>query len=217
MKSFNFVGSNILDCTFDDSNFTHNYTKKRYPGITTILNKTKSEKNKASLNRWRSEQGEQVADYIFKNAGIIGRQVHKLNENYLNMIDIDENFQLLSYAHHNNFKPYLDKIDNICGIEKRLYSDALKIGGTADCVAEYDGVLSIIDYKSKRSKQTKSYMHDYYLQTTAYALMWFERTKQKIPQVVILASSEQNTMQEFIGDPNDFVVELHQRITQFYK
>ena len=97
-----------------------------------------------------------------------------------------------------------------------LYDKKLKIAGTSDCVAEYDGKLSIIDYKTKRSDQKESYLADPFLQCTAYSIMWEEMTGVPINQIVILVSSEKGQLKEFIKDPNDYKEELYDRIKDYY-
>lgn len=218
MKLFRHKTIEIPKCVLDESTGTHIYMTpdgKRLRSVTTMLNKTKSEKDKKQLSDWRVRVGHAVADYIMTTAAIIGTQTHKLNENYINMQCNSSNYSLLSYAHHRKFIPYLKKIKNVFGVEPKLFSSKMGLAGTADLVAEYDGKLSIIDYKTKRSKQKKEWMHDYFIQTTAYAKMWQELTGQHIEQLVILASSEQNTFQEFVSEPQTFYNVLTQRITQF--
>jgi genome maintenance exonuclease 1 len=90
------------------------------------------------------------------------------------------------------------------------------VAGTSDLIAEYDGELSIIDYKTKRKPQIDNYMYEYYLQTTCYAQMFHEVTGQKINQVVILVSSEKNTRQEFIKLCDEYVEPMAERIEQYY-
>ena len=127
-----------------------------------------------------------------------------------------EEFDLLPIAHFNNLKPYLENISNVTSIEQRMYSDKLQVAGTSDLIAEYDGELSIIDYKTKRKAQIDEYMYEYYLQTTCYAHMFHEATGQKINQVVILVSSEKNTRQEFIKTCDDYVEPMMERVEQYY-
>ena len=97
-----------------------------------------------------------------------------------------------------------------------MYSDKLKVAGTSDLIAEYNGELSIIDYKTKRKPQIDDYMYEYYLQTTCYAQMFQEVTGQKINQVVILVSSEKNTRQEFVKPCADYVEPMAERIEKYY-
>ena len=126
------------------------------------------------------------------------------------------NYSLLSLAHHKKFIPYLNKIKNVFGVEPKLFSEEMGLAGTADLVAEYNGKISIIDYKTKRSKQRKEWMHDYFIQTAAYAKMWEELTGKPIEQLVILASSEQDTIQEFISEPKNYSNALVQRLLLFH-
>lgn len=218
-RMFNHIPSSFEQAVLDDSNNQHHYiTPKndKYPSVTGMLSKTKPEKNKNSINTWRNLIGPAVADYIFEEARIIGNESHKLNENYHNNLQKKDNFRLISHAHHRNFIPFLNKVDNIRGLEIRLYSDSMKMGGSADCIAEYDGVLSVIDYKTKRSPQAESWMDDYFIQTCAYASMWEELTNEPVKQLVVLASSEKNTIQEFIKKSVDYINPLKARLAKYY-
>ena len=218
MKLFRHRLVEVPQCILDESTGAHIYVTpngKKLRSVTTMLSKTKSEKDKKQLSDWRVRVGNTVADYIMKTAAIIGTETHKLNENYINMERDSCNYSLLSYAHHRKFIPYLNKIKNVFGVEPKLFSSEMGLAGTADLVAEYGGKLSIIDYKTKRSEQRKEWMHDYFIQTTAYAKMWQELTGQPIEQLVILASSEQNTFQEFVSEPKIFYNVLDQRIMKF--
>ncbi len=119
-------------------------------------------------------------------------------------------------AHFNNLKPYLENISDVTCIEQRMYSDKLKVAGTSDLIAYYNGELSIIDYKTKRKPQIDDYMYEYYLQTTCYAQMFHEVTGQKINQIVILVSSEKNTRQEFIKTCDAYIEPMRERIENYY-
>jgi len=88
--------------------------------------------------------------------------------------------------------------------------------GTSDCIAEYNGKLSIIDYKTKRSNQREEWLTDHFIQATSYGEMFKELTGIKVEQIVILVSSEKNTRMEFIKNPGDYLRLLEQRLDQFY-
>lgn len=185
-----------------------------YPSISTILSATSSDEKQNILNAWR--ENEPAHEYITAQAQDIGTQSHKIIENYLNnCLSLDE-FDLLPIAHFNNLKPYLEHISDVTSIEQRMYSDKLKVAGTSDLIARYNGELSIIDYKTKRKPQRDEYMYEYYLQTTCYAQMFHEVTGRRINQVVILVSSEKNTRQEFIKSCDDYVEPLNERIEKYY-
>ena len=185
-----------------------------YPSVTTILNATKPADAVDGLERWRARVGEGVAAYIAGMASKIGSEAHRLNEEYLNNKPPGP-ARLLSRAHHENFRPYLDRIDQIYGTEVPLYSDMLEIAGTADCIAEYDGVLSVIDYKTKRMTQQPDWVTDYYLQTAAYCMVFTEMTNITIRQCVVLVSSESDTTQEFLADPREYAGAFLLRLQEY--
>ena len=185
-----------------------------YPSISTILSETASDEKKNGLKIWK--ENEPAHQYITTQAQDIGTQSHKIIEDYLsNHLDIEE-FDLLPIAHFNNLKPYLENISDIVSIEQRMYSDKLKVAGTSDLIARYNGELSIIDYKTKRKPQIDGYMYEYYLQTTCYSQMFQEVTGEKINQVVILVSSEKNTRQEFIKTCDDYLDSMTERVDSYY-
>lgn len=198
----------------DDGHWYQTKFDKIYPSISTILSATASEEKKNSLTSWR--ENEPAHEYITAQAQDIGTQSHKIIEDYLSHNLTLEEFDLLPIAHFNNLKPYLENISDITSIEQRMYSDKLKVAGTSDLIAEYNGELSIIDYKTKRKPQIDDFMCEYYLQTTCYAQMFQEVTGKKIDQVVILVSSEKNTRQEFIKSCDDFIQPMIERINQYY-
>lgn len=218
MRLFRHEIIELPKCVLVNSTGAHIYltpSGKKLRSVTTMISKTKSSADKKQLAAWRDRVGRDVAEYIMKTAAIIGTETHKLNESYINMERYPSNYSLLSYAHHRKFIPFIKKIKNVFGVEPKLFSEEMGLAGTADLVAEYGGKLSIIDYKTKRSKQRKEWMTDYFIQTTAYAKMWQELTGKPIEQLVILASSEQNTIQEFTSAPELFYNTLAQRVMKF--
>ena len=218
MKLFRHRIIELPKCILDESTGAHIYTTPegvKLRSVTTMLNKTKATKDKKQLTAWREKMGHPVAQYIMNTAAIIGTETHRLNENYINMERDSCNYSLLSLAHHRNFIPYLNKIKDVFGVEPKLFSSKMGLAGTADLVAEYEGKLSIIDYKTKRSKQKKEWMKEYFIQTEAYAKMWEELTGNPIEQLVILVSSEQDTFQEFISETKLHLNALEQRLIIF--
>jgi len=184
-----------------------------YPSVTSVIGKTKPEADRKNLQSWIDN--EPHSQYITEEAKNIGLQTHQLIEDYLNNKPTTITCDLLSLAHFERLKKFLHKITEVNGTEEMLYSDELKLAGTADCVGMYNGNLSIIDYKTKRSDQKLSYLNDYFLQATAYCIMWEELTDVPVNQIVILVSSRKGQLQEFIVDPNCYKSELKQRISDF--
>ena len=149
----------------DNAHFYQTPTGEIYPSITTILHETMANEKKESLQNWKEQ--EIASDYITQEAATIGTETHKLIENHINEVRQTDDVRLLSVAHFNNLIPFLQKINNVHGTELRLYSNAMKLAGTSDCIASYDGELSIIDYKTKRSNQKEEWMTDHFIQGTA--------------------------------------------------
>lgn len=192
----------------------HNYKfgGEIYPGMTNVLQETRPKHKMEGLDNWKKNTPH--SEYIMKFAADIGTDTHRLIENYLSNVPTEPS-HLLSLAHFTQLKPFLDKINNILGLEVFLYSRKLKVAGTVDTVAEYDGKLSIIDYKTKRSNQTEEYLHDAFVQATGYSIMWEEMTRKKIEQVVILVSSEKMQVEAFVKNPEDYKQELQERISRY--
>ena len=218
MSLFNHIPINFQQAQLiekDDSHYYQTPTGDVFPSITTILQKTMSAEKQESLQSWKDQ--ETAAQYITEESAIIGTQTHKLIENHLNGIIQTDEVRLLSVAHFNNLLPFIQKINDIHGTELKLYSNALKLAGMSDCIAKYDGELSIIDYKTKRSNQQEEWMTDHFIQGTAYAEMFKELSGIEVKQVVILVSSEKNTRMEFVKNTEEYKDLLTQRLNQFYE
>jgi genome maintenance exonuclease 1 len=216
---FNFIDSGFTHSKLKAVDGKHFYETPKgslYPSVTTMLKATEDPEKTKSLQEWKDSKPE--ANYIMREAQLIGTQSHRLIENYLqDMVSPRSEFRLLSMAHFQNLKPLLDKnVDNIHGIELKMWSDKLKLGGMADLVAEYDGRLSIIDYKTKRSNQKKEWLFDYFLQATAYSLMFDELTGKPVKQLVILVSSEKDQVKPFVEYTGDYLNALTERLDRFY-
>ena len=218
MSLFNHIPINFQQAQLiekDDSHYYQTPTGDVFPSITTILQKTMSAEKQQSLQSWKEQ--ETAAQYITQESALVGTQTHKLIENHLNGITQTEEVRLLSIAHFNNLLPFLQKINDIHGTELKLYSNALKLAGMSDCIAKYDGELSIIDYKTKRSNQQEEWMSDHFIQGTAYAEMFKELSGIEVKQIVILVSSEKNTRMEFVKRTEEYKDLLTQRLNQFYE
>ena len=218
MSLFNHIPINFQQAQLIEKDNAHYYqtpTGDVFPSITTVLQKTMSAEKQQSLQNWKEQ--EMAAEHITQESAMIGTQTHKLIENHLNGIAQTDEVRLLSVAHFNNLIPFLQKINNIHGTELRLYSNEMKLAGMSDCIAEYDGELSIIDYKTKRSNQQEEWMTDHFIQGTAYSEMFKELSGIEVKQVVILVSSEKNTRMEFVKNTEDYKDLLTQRLNQFYE
>jgi genome maintenance exonuclease 1 len=156
-----------------------------YPSITTIL----SLQDKPGINKWKEKVGEKEAKRISKESMRIGTAVHQMAEFYLsNYIIKLKNEEKKIVDTFNRLRFLLGNINNIVGVEIPLFSDLLRVAGTTDCIADYNGQLSIIDFKTSRKPKKEEWIDDYYMQTFAYKLMFEEMTGIEIQQVVILVA-----------------------------
>ena len=215
MSPYNHIPINFKQAELiekDNAHFYQTPTGEIYPSITTILQETMSKEKKESLENWKDQ--EVAAEYITQEAATIGTETHKLIENHINEVRQTDEVRLLSVAHFNNLIPFLQKINDVHGTELRLYSNKMKLAGTSDCIANYQGELSIIDYKTKRSDQKEEWMKDHFIQGTAYAQMFKELTGIEVKQVVILVSSEKNSRMEFVKNTEDYKDLLNQRLNR---
>jgi len=154
----------------------------KYPSVTTVL----SIINEESIRAWRARVGEDEANKIGHRASNRGSAVHSIIEQYLKNEDTSEYLPHIQQSLL-NLKPILDKsIGKIYGLEVALFSRYLGMAGRCDCIAEFDGVPSIIDFKTSRRPKSKEKISNYFAQASAYAIMFEERTGMPIPNTVIL-------------------------------
>ena len=163
----------------------------KYPSITTVLGSG----DKPWLNDWRQSLGEAKADKEMKRAADRGTAVHLMIERLLNNEEEPTRDQKLEHiAEFNSLRLHLKKVNNILTQESALWSDMLRLAGRVDCIGEYQGVLSIIDFKTSTNDKTPAKIQDYFLQTSAYSLMFEERYGIQIDQVVIIMSVEKGVL-----------------------
>ena len=155
-----------------------------YPSVTTVLSILSEE----SIAKWRKRVGEEEANRIGQRAATRGTAVHSLIEKYLkNEQDCRDGFLPHVVQSLENLKPLLDKhVTKVYAQEVPLYSDHLQLAGTCDCVCEWDGVPTIVDWKTSRRPKKKANIGNYFMQLAAYAVMWEERTGMPIQQTRIV-------------------------------
>lgn len=191
----------------------------KYPSITTVL----SIRNKKGLHEWRKRVGYDVANYVARTAASRGTKVHHMCEDYLNNIHVswpekwkEHEKHFLPYCLFNQLKEQaLCNINGIYAQEAGLYSDKYKVAGRVDCIAEYKGVPSIIDFKTSSKERNDDWNVNYYIQGSAYAEMFGERTGIEISQVVILVVTEDGTVQEFIKDKHNYLDALVESVAEW--
>jgi len=163
-----------------------------YPSITTIT----SHKKKDSILKWRKRVGEEKANKISSQASNRGNKFHGMVECYLKNEGLpkDETHPLASYLFRSAIET-LDRINNIHLLEAPLYSDHLRIAGRVDCIAEFDGELAVIDFKTSTKPKQESWIENYFVQEAAYAAMYYERCGVEVQKVVTIIAVEDGTMQ----------------------
>jgi len=183
----------------------------RVPSVTTVLGAQK----KAGIMAWRKKVGEEEANRVSRIATGRGTSVHTLCENYLNNDDLgsampDALEMFLS------IKPVLNRIDNIHYQECALWSKQLEMAGRVDCIGEFDGKLSVIDFKTSKRIKTEAHIEDYFWQTTAYALMYEEMIGTPINNLVIIMAVEDEQPLIFKQQTQDHIPGLVKAI-KYYK
>lgn len=164
-------------------------TGVKYPSITTVLGHF----GKHKIMEWRKAVGEEEANKIASRAASRGTAMHTLCERYIDNDEkvFDEKTMPHVKAMFNSIKPVIDtRVGKVYLQEVALYSDHLRIAGRVDLIAEFDGVLSIIDFKTSSRRKTDNDIKDYFEQEAAYAIMFEERTKIPIVNLVTIMAVE---------------------------
>jgi hypothetical protein len=181
--------------------------KNVVPSVTTLL----GHYEKAGLQRWKNKVGLEEAEKISSEARFRGEMFHTHVEDYLNGSRIAiQNPKLIEAI------PELDKIDNIHYLETCLYSRGLALAGRCDLIEEYDGVLSVIDFKTSRKLKEEKWIQHYFEQGTAYSIMYEELVGKPIDQVVIIISSDAITVPQVFARPKrEYIDSLNRKIDDF--
>jgi len=200
------VGKNIDGVRFYEIDGTS------YPSVTSVLSLLKGD----SLKEWRAKVGESVANWEMGRAARRGKAMHTIVEQYMKSQTTPIR-DVLPLGLFKLIRPYVDQIDNVRLLESIMYSKKLTIAGQVDCVAEYNGKLSVIDFKSANKTREEGWIENYFLQTTAYAMMYEEIYGEKIEQIVVIIACEDGVAQTFIKKTADYQQKLMESIDNFYK
>lgn len=205
---FNHLDAPVLEelksTTTEDGRKYRRENGSEYPSVTTVVGHEK----KKFFAEWRRKNPQESKRVLRR-----GNTVHKLIEDYLNNEEIENPTGLFT-----QMKPYLDRhVNNVLAQEVPLYSDLLRLAGRVDCIAEYDGEMAIIDFKGSTREKSKSDIDEYFMQATAYAIMWRELTGQIIEKIVIMISTEQGSVQIYEENPINYVSLLKYTIDKYYE
>ena len=186
---------------------------QRYPSISTIC----SYRKRKSIAEWRARVGAEEANKISKRATTAGTTVHSMIEDYLNNeLELEKyDGKHLAKILFTQAKPMLARINNIHFQEAPLYSHEFAIAGRVDCIAEFDGKLSIIDFKTSSKEKKEEWIEGYLVQETGYAKMYEERSGIKVEQIVTLITCQTGDTQVFVKNPDDYVPLLKDYISEY--
>ena len=184
----------------------------RMPSITSVI----SWRNRDKFKKWRAKVGEEVANNITRKATHRGTDAHTLIEEYLNNSDTFSDVLPLSQFLFKQAKPTLNKIDNILCQETALYSTQLGIAGSVDCIAEYEGELAVIDFKTSAKPKPREWIEDYFVQCAAYACMLYEMKGIMVKKFVIIMTCEDGSVEVYEErDKRKYINLLSEYISEF--
>jgi len=178
-----------------------------FPSVTTVVGFKKQQ----FFAQWRAKNPEES-----KRVTSRGTKFHSVIEQYLKNEDLDyDNLHSNLKSLFSILRPEIDKINNIVALETPLWSKTLGLAGRTDCIAEYDGKLSIIDFKASTKQKRASDIDNYFAQACAYALMFQERTGIIVDNFAILIACEDGLRQVFQGKPITHVKALKSLIKEY--
>jgi genome maintenance exonuclease 1 len=206
----------LLDCDIEQVNTDKGRyylieNKFKYPSVTTILGK----RTNHELQEWKDSVGETEVKRIGNRASTRGTNLHHNVENYLlNHTVHIEKTRLLDISLMKSIVPVLHNISDIRLLESPLYSHSLKMAGTVDCVASYEGTPAIIDFKTTTKLKSKEDIDNYFIQTSIYSIMVNERYGLDINKLVILIAQEFGPCQVFIEQRRNWFKQLKEIINE---
>ena len=165
---------------------------QKFVSITSVI----SHFNKEKFSAWRKRVGEEEANKITRKATSRGTDAHTLIEHHLKNMDLPT-VQPISEHLFKIAKPALNRINNIHALEGSLYSKYFGIAGTVDCIAEFDGELSIIDFKTSKQPKPREWIDGYFVQCCAYACMLHELTGLSVKKFVIIMTCENGEVEVY--------------------
>ncbi len=172
---------------------------KSYPSVTSVVGLL----GKEAIREWRARVGEEEANRVSARAARRGTTIHSLCENYLLNKEVKPG--LFDVETFDSIKSLLNRINNIHCLETQLFSDHLQVAGTVDCIAEFDGRVSVIDFKTSRRIKSREDIPGYFMQTSAYAVMFEELTRIPVDRLVIIMSVDDEAPLLFIEKRDDWI------------
>lgn len=207
------LGYSDLDADTTSSGRLYRTPSGGLPSITTVL-KILTEEH---IQAWRARVGEEEANRISHRASTRGTAVHAIIEDYINnKEDYTDGYMPNIIDNFRSVQKVLDaRIGKVYAQECALYSDHLGVAGRVDCVGEFDNKISIIDFKTSKKLKKKEWIENYFVQESAYAIMWEERTGMPITQLVTVIAVDNEEPQVFIEHRDNWTTKLLETIDEY--
>ena len=212
----NYLGDIELDCRTTESIRLYNLPNGDWvPSITSVT----SFYNRQIFAKWRERVGIEEANRITKKATARGTDFHQVCQDYLENKELNwDDYQLLTKHMFHHAKPYLDKINNIHAIERTLYSEYLGLAGRVDCIAEYEGELAVIDFKTSEKIKPEEWIENYFVQETFYAAAYYELTGKVVKKLITLMVTPSGEVKVFDKrNKGDYIKLLVRYIKEFVR
>lgn len=200
--------------TINDKRYYVVADDKKYMSVTTLL----SNLSASSIKKWKQRVGQEVADKISQQATARGEDLHSICETYIRNEFEPKKVIPTKLMRFESVKRKLDAyLGTIKGIECPLYSDKMRLAGRSDCVGEWNGKMSIIDFKTSARYKKEQHVQNYFMQATCYSLMMKEMFDLNVDQIVILIVNDaQLDTQMFVRNPKDYVSPLMECIEKYH-
>ena len=183
------------------------------PSITSVT----SFYNRQIFIDWRKRVGLEEANKITRIATSRGTDYHQACQDYLENKELDwNNYQPMTKIMFHHAKPYLDKINNIHAIERTLYSEYLGLAGRVDCIAEYEGELAVIDFKTSGKIKPEKWLENYFVQEMFYASAYYELTQIPVVKLITIMVTPEGEVKVFDKrNKSDYIKLLVRYIKEF--
>ena len=187
----------------------------KFPSVTTVI--SNNAKKMAGIAKWRARVGIEEANRITKKATSRGTDFHAATELYMLNKDINwDDFRPLTKFMFHHAKPYLDKINNVHAIERTLYSEYLGLAGRVDCIAEYEGELAVIDFKTSEKIKPEKWLENYFVQEMFYASAYYEMTGIPVKKLITIMVTPGGDVEVFDKrDKGEYIKLLVRYIKEF--
>ena len=191
-------------------------TGEKYPSVTSVTGLL----NKEAIKKWRKRVGEKQANKISTQAARHGTSAHQLFEDYIRNDNFEEKFKGAMPTTQQAFisvEKELNQIGTVHALESPLYSHNLQLAGRVDCIAEWEGEISVIDFKTSAKPKKTEWIQNYFIQETAYAKMFEELTGETIHTIITMIAVGNGSSQLFIEQPSDRYVDQLQELRSQYR